>query len=127
MIAKIGFVILVLFSCGTLFLLDYYLKQDQEENSKQLHYFVQQTRDVAKAKSTAKEKFEMQIMTDLAHCQDNAQQTYNKYISLIQRVAPNKNGKPAIPMDIQYEATSLQAYTKAECTRTYDTRMNEGI
>src|ERR1035438_1210257 len=114
MIAKIGFVILVLISCGTLYMLDFYLKQDQEENTKQLHTFVQQTRDVALAKTSAKEKFEMQLMTDLAHCQESASKTYNNYLGLIQKAAPIRRGEPIIAKDILNEAAKLQANEKSE-------------
>src|ERR1035438_6717952 len=105
MIAKIGFVMLVLISCGTLYMLDFYLKQDQEENTKQLHSFVQQTRDVALAKTSAREKFEMLLMTDLARCQESAQKTFDNYHNLIQKAAPNKHGEPFIPKEVLNEAT----------------------
>ena len=131
MIAKIGFVALVLISCGTLFLLDYYLKQDQEENTQQLHTFVQQTREIAKAKISAKEQFEMRLMTDIAHCQDNALKTYNAYILLLEQTIPIKhgapNGVPKIPKEILDQATALLADEKAECKKNYDARLQEGF
>ncbi len=126
MVARIGFVLLVLISSGTLFLLDYYLKQDQEENTKQLHSFVQQTRNVAKAMSTAKEKFEMELMTDLAHCQENAAKSNRDYLGLLMKVVPNKRGQP-MPADVLDEAAGLLMSEKAECKATYDTRMGEGV
>ena len=127
MIAKIGFVALVLISCGTLYLLDYYLKQDQEENSQQLHSFVQQTRELAKAKISAKEKFEMQLTTDIAHCQENALKTYSAYSLLIQKIAPLKHGEPLIPQVILHNATDLLAQENTECKKTYDARLQEGF
>lgn len=127
MIAKIGFVVLVFISCGTLYMLDFYLKQDQEENTKQLHTFVQQTRNVALAKTSAREKFEMQLMTDLARCQENAQKTFNNYHNLIQKAAPNKHGEPVISNEVLNEATSLLANEKTDCKKSYDTRLHDGI
>lgn len=127
MIAKIGFVALVLISCGTLFLLDYYIKQDQEENTQQLHNFVQQTHEIAKAKSSAKEKFEMQLTTDLAHCQDNVLKTNNAYILLIQQVAPIKHGVAKISNEVLDKAAALLADEKAECKKSYDARLQEGF
>jgi hypothetical protein len=127
MIAKIGFVMLVLISCGTLYLLDFYIKQDQEENSKQLHSFVQQTREIGLAKTSAKERFEMQLMTDLAHCQENALKNYNNYLSLIQKVAQDKHGTSVIPEDILSQAITLQSNQKTECKNIYDTRLHDGI
>jgi hypothetical protein len=127
MIAKIGFVMLVLISCGTLYMLDFYIKQDQEENSKQLHSFVQQTRDIALAKTSAKERFESQLVTDLARCQDNALKAYNNYLGLIRKSAHSKHGAPAIPEDILRQAVTLQTNQKNDCKNIYDTKIREGI
>jgi hypothetical protein len=126
MIAKIGFVLLVLISSGTLFMLDYYLKQDKVENAKQLHSFVQQTRNAAKAMSTAKEKFEMELMTDLAHCQEIAAQSNRNYLGLILKAVPLKHGQP-LPTAVLDEAGGLLLSEKAECVATYDSRMKAGI
>ncbi len=127
MVAKIGFVLLVLITSGILYLLDYYLKQDQEENSKQLHSFVQQTRNVAKAMASAKEKFEMELMTDLAHCQDSAVKTNTDYLGLIIKVVPIKHGQPVIPPEVLDEAANLLLNEKADCKRIYDSRLKEGV
>ena len=127
MIAKIGFVVLVLISSGTLYLLDYILKQDQDENSKQLHSFVKQTREEAEAKVAAKEKFEMQLMTDLAHCQENAKKRNDDYLSLIQKAAPRKHGELIISSDILNDAALFLTNEKADCKKTYDDRLREGI
>jgi alpha-D-ribose 1-methylphosphonate 5-triphosphate synthase subunit PhnH len=126
MIAKIGFVLLVLISSGTLFMLDYYLKQDQVENSKQLHSFVQQTRNAAKAMSTAKEKFQMELITDLAHCQEIAAKSNRDYLGLIVKAVPLKHGQP-LPTAVLDEAAELLLSEKADCVITYDSRTNAGI
>ena len=126
MIAKIGFVALVLISCGTLYLLDYYLKLDQEENTKQLHNFVQQTRETAKTKVSARERFELELTTDVAHCHEYVLNTYNSYIQLLKKAAPIKHGEPFIPNEILDEAAALLAEEKAECKKTYDTRLLKG-
>jgi hypothetical protein len=127
MIAKISFVLLVLITSGTLFMLDYYLKQDQEENSKQLHSFVQQTRNTAKAMSSAKERFEMELMTNLAHCQDDAVKTNSDYLGLILKIVPKKHGQPVMPPEVLDEAAGLLLSEKAECKNTYNSRLKEGI
>ncbi len=126
MIAKIGFVALVLISCGTLYLLDYYLKLDQEENTKQLHNFVQQTRETEKSKVSARERFELDLTTDVAHCHEDALNTYNSYIRLIKKVAPTKNGEPYISKEVLDEAAALLVEEKNECKNIHDTRLREG-
>jgi hypothetical protein len=126
MIAKIGFVLLVLISSGTLFMLDYYLKQDQAENSKQLHSFVQQTRNAAKAMTTAKEKFEMELMTDLARCQEKAAKSNRDYLGIMLKAVPLKHGQSLPPVVLE-EAAGLLMSEKAECVVTYDSRLNAGI
>ena len=126
MIAKIGFVALVLISSGTLYLLDYYLKQDQEENTKQLHNFVQQTREKAKAKISARERFELELTTDVAHCREDALNTYNFYIQLIKKAAPTKHGEPYISKEVLDESATLLVEEKNECKNIYDRRLREG-
>jgi hypothetical protein len=127
MIAKIGFILLVMITSGTLFLLDYYLKQDREENSKQLHSFVQQTRNVAKAMSSAKEKFEMELITDLARCEDSATKTNIDYLALMLKVVPSKHGQPYMPPEVIDEAAGLLLNEKADCKKIYQNRLKEGI
>lgn len=127
MVAKIGFVLLVLISCGALYLLDYYLKQDQEDNSQQLHSFVQHTRELAQSKIDAKEKFEIQVTSELAHCQEKALKTYNAYIVLIQNAAPVKHGLPVIPQTILDDASMLLTDENAECKKTYDAKLRESF
>jgi hypothetical protein len=126
MITKIGFVALALIAWGTLFLLDYYLKQDQEENTRQLHAFVQQTRDQAKARSSAREQFETQLLNDATRCQDNSIKIHNAYVDLIVKVAPKKHGQTIMPSEILEQANSFLSDKKTECRNIYDERLREG-
>jgi hypothetical protein len=127
MIAKIGFVTLVLISCGSLFLLDYYIKQDQEENSKQLHNFVQQNHEKEKKQTFERRRFELQLTTNFTYCSENARKTYNAYIQLIQKAAPIKHGETVISKEILDEAATLLVEEKARCKKVYDNRMQEGF
>lgn len=110
-----------------MYLLDFYLKQDQEENAKQLHSFVKQTRDTANAKTYAKEKLEIQLMSDNVHCQKNALKTYNAYFQLIQKVAPDNHGKPMVTESIHEEAKAILVREKSECQKIHDAKLIEGI
>ncbi len=126
MIIKISIVLLILISGGTLYLVDYLLKQDQKETAAQLHQSMQQTQAEAKARARAKDRFEARLRDDLANCQTTAIKAYSDYVSLIQKAAPKKRGQPVIASAILDEATKLQAGASAECRNTYDKKLREG-
>jgi|GEM_PF-2253075 hypothetical protein len=132
MITKIGFIILALIAWGSLFLLDYYLKQDQVESTRQLHDFVQQARDQEKARTTARKKFELQLLADYSHCEESAVKFHNAYVDLIREAAPIKQAAPIkrepapVPGNILERANSLLSDKKTECKIIYDERLREG-
>ena len=126
MITKISFVLLALIAWGSLFLLDYYLKQDQVESTRQLHDFVQQTREQEKARSAAKKQFELQLLADANRCEENAIKFHNAYVDLIRNAAPTKHEKTFMPSKILEQANSLLSEKKTECKNTYDERLRRG-
>ena len=127
MISKIGFIVLAIISCVSLYALDYLLKQDQQESSEQLHSFVNQTHEIAKSKSEARQKLEVQLMGEIARCQKNALQTHNAYVQLIHKAAPMKNGQPIIASEIIGDAASILTGEMSECKKTFDQRLQEGM
>lgn len=126
MITKISIAVLILFSCGTLYLLDYFLKQDQKADASQMHSFLQKTRDEANARAEAKVRFEAQTHADLTSCQNSATKTNADYLSLIQKALPSKRGPSAIPPNILDEAALLLQSASAECQKTYDAKLRDG-
>jgi hypothetical protein len=76
--------------------------------------------------TSAKEKFDMELMSDLAHCQENAVKSNRDYLGIILKVVPHKNGQ-TLPTDVLDEAAAMLINEKAECVVTYDSRINAGI
>jgi hypothetical protein len=87
---------------------------------------VQQTRDQAKARSSAKEQFEIQLLNDATRCQENSIQIHNAYVDLVLKVAPKKHGKTIMPSEILEQANSFLMDKKNECKHIYDERLHEG-
>jgi hypothetical protein len=126
MIIRIGIVLLALIAGGTLFALDYLIKQDQKESAEQMHQVMQQTRAAAQTRAEAKARFESQLLASLSDCQANALKTHYDYVGLIQKAVNRKRAKSAIPEDILDEAAELQSSARAECKNYYDKRLIEG-
>jgi len=122
MITKLGLIALTLISLGLFYLLDYYLVQDKKDNAEQLHAFVQQTQYMSKAR----EKYEMQLMSDIASCQKEALMTHNLYVDLIRKVASTKDEQPHIPAKVIGDAASILEQQISKCKKIYDIRLHEG-
>ena len=122
MVTKLGLIALILISCGLFFLLDYFLNQDKKNNVEQLHAFVQQNQHITKAR----EKYEMQLMSDIASCQKEALLTHNLYVDLIHKVASNKDEHSHVPAKIIGDAASILEQQISKCKIIYDTRLLEG-
>ncbi len=127
MISKIGLIALALISFGCLYMLDYFLHQDQKNSSEQLHAFVQQSQEMTKAQALAREKFEMQLMSDIARCQKEALQTHNLYVDLIRKVASTKDEHPYISTDVIGDAAGILEHQISKCKKAYDSRLLDGI
>ena len=122
MISKIGLIALALISCGLIYMLDYFLNQDKKDSAEQLHAFVQQTHQIGKDR----EKFEMQLMSDIASCQKEALMTHNMYVDLIHKVASNNEEHPYISSKIIGDAANILERQISKCKKTYESRLNEG-
>jgi hypothetical protein len=107
-------------------MLDYFINQDNKESAEQLHAFVQQSQQMTKAQSLAKEKFEMQLMSDIARCQKDALLTHNLYVDLIHKVASNKGEHPDISPEVIGDAANILERQISKCKKIYDTRLIEG-
>lgn len=108
-------------------MLDYFLHQDQKNSSEQLHAFVQQSQEMTKAQALAREKFEMQLMSDIARCQKEALQTHNLYVDLIRKVASTKDEHPYISTDVIGDAAGILEHQISKCKKAYDSRLLDGI
>jgi hypothetical protein len=127
MISKVGLIALALISFGCLYMMDYFLHQDQKNSAEQLHAFVKQSQEMTKAQALAREKFEMQLMSDIARCQKEALQTHNLYVDLIRKVATTKDEQPRISTDVIGDAAGILEHQISKCKKTYDLRLLEGI
>jgi hypothetical protein len=127
MISKIGLIALALISFGCLYMLDYYLHQDQKNTTEQLHAFVQQSQEMTKAQALAREKLEMQLMSDIALCQKEALQTHNLYVDLIRKAASTRDEHSNISTDVIGDAAGILEHQIYKCKKAYDSRLLEGI
>jgi hypothetical protein len=127
MISKIGLIALALISFGCLYMLDYYLHQDQKNTTEQLHAFVQQSQEMTKTQALAREKFEMQLMSDIARCQKEALETHNLYVDLIRKVTSSKDERHYASSDVIGDAAGILERQIYKCKKAYDSRLLDGI
>lgn len=108
-------------------MLDYSTNQDNKESAEHLHAFVQQSQQMTKVQSSAREKFEMQLMSDIARCQKEALLTHNLYVNLIHKIASSKDERPDISIAVIGDAASILEHQISKCKQSYDTRLAEGM
>jgi hypothetical protein len=125
MIAKLGFIILILMSICLLYTLDYFIKQDQEENTVQMHHFLKQTHDTAQAKLDMINKVKTKLLIDLDRCEKIASNTNADYLLLIQKYVPTRHGKLELDSKLVDDAASLLYKQRAECKEIYDLKLQE--
>ena len=127
MIAKLGFLILILMTICLLYMLDYFIKQDQEENTVQMHHFMKQTHDAAQAKLDKVNEVKTELLVDLDRCEKVASKTNANYLLLIQKYIPPKHGKVDLDRKIVSDAATLLNNQRTECKELYELKLKEVI